>query len=367
MKFIINREQILPTLQQIVNVIEKRQTMPILSNVLMKVEDNQLSLTGSDLEIQMVSTNQISSTENSEVTVPARKLLDICRLLPSNAKINLATQNQKMIITSGRGRYSLATLDAINYPEFSESELDHHFVIIAEQLKKALNKTLFCMANQDVRYYLNGLMINISNKTFKLVASNGHRLGIYQGELEQETGYEFVMIMPRKGVIELSRLIDNPEQKVQIQFSDSNIKVLFEHLNFSAKLVDAQYPDFSKIYNQEFMNVIKVDRDVLKETLSRVAILSNEKINGITLDISSEVLKISTYNLEQEEAEEEISIQFQCEQAFSIAFNVQYLLEAISNIDSETVHISIAKNASTCLIEDPNDKSYQYIVMPLRL
>lgn len=367
MKYIINREQILPALQQIVNVIEKRQTMPILSNVLMKFENNQLTLTGTDLEIQLVSTLPIQTTENIVITVPARKLLDICRLLPSNAEINLQLKNAKLIVASGRGRYSLSTLEANNYPEFSENKLDYQFSINAEQFKKALNKSLFCMANQDVRYYLNGLMVNISNNKFKLVASNGHRLGIYQGEIEQATGYEINIIIPRKGVIELSRLMDNPELQLQVLFSDSNIKVLLEDLNFSAKLIDAQYPDFGKIFNQDFFDVIKVDRDVLKDALTRVAVLSNEKIKGITLDITSELLKISTHNLEHEEAEEEVPINFTSDQALSIAFNAQYLLEAIANVDAKEVDIRIAKNASTCLIEDANDPSYQYIVMPLRL
>jgi DNA polymerase-3 subunit beta len=367
MKYIINREQILPTLQQIVNVIEKRQTMPILSNVLMKFENNQLTLTGTDLEIQLVSSLQINTPENLVITVPARKFLDICRLLPNNAEITLELKNAKLIITSGRGRYSLATLEASNYPEFSENKLDYLFSISAEQFKKALNKSLFCMANQDVRYYLNGLMVNISNNKFKLVASNGHRLGIYEGEIAQATGYEINIIIPRKGVIELSRLLDNPELPLQIQFSDSNIKVLLENLSFSAKLIDAQYPDFSKIFNQEFFDVIKVDRDILKDALTRVAVLTNEKIKGITLDLTSDLLKISTHNLEHDEAEEEVSINFSSDQALSIAFNAQYLLEAIANVDAKNVTLRIAKNASTCLIEDPNDPSYQYIVMPLRL
>ena len=366
MKFNINREQLLAPLQQIVSVIEKRQTMPILSNVLMKADEQKLSLTGSDLEIQMVSNTLINSTGYSNITVPARKFLDICRLLPAQSEISIEQQNDRLKVVSGRSRFSLATLDADNYPEFNESKLEFKFSINTGQLKKALNKTIFCMGNQDVRYYLNGLMINISNQTLKLVASDGHRLAIFQDELAQATGIDAMIVVPRKGITELNRLLEDLDEELQIQFSSSNIKVLFDNLIFSAKLIDAKYPDFSKVYHQEFMDVIKVNRNSFKDALTRVAILSNEKVKGITLDINSDQLKISTQNLEHEEAEEELTIEYAGDK-ISIAFNAQYFLDAISNIDSDTVHITIASNASCCFIEDPEDQIYKYIVMPMRL
>lgn len=366
MKYIINREYLLAPLQQLVNVIEKRQTMPILSNVFMKFDNNQLSLTGTDLQIQIISSLTIASSETVETTVSARKLLDICKLLPNQAEITLELKTNKLIITSGRGRYALATLDASNFPKFSENAMANQFSIKSKELKKAFNKSIFCMANQDVRYYLNGLMIHIFNDKFNLVASNGHRLGRYEGKIEQATGYEKKLIIPRKGVLELSRLLDDSEQALPIQFSESNIKLIIGSLNFSAKLIDAQFPNFSRTYNQEFFDIIKLDRDTLKDALTRVAIFSNEKAKGIYLDFGANLLKMSSHNLEHEEAEEELSIDFPQQQIISISFNAQYLLEAISNIDSTTVHMIIAKNASTCLIEDSNDSSYQYIVMPLK-
>ena len=367
MKFTINREQILAPLQQIVSVIEKRQTMPILSNVLIAVDEGNLVLTGTDLEIQIVAKLPLSEvSENGEITVPARKFLDICRLLPNESEIKIELVKDKVKVHSGRSRFSLSSLDAKDYPEFTQAELEHRFVISAAHLKKALDKTVFCMANQDVRYYLNGLMLNISNSKLKMVASDGHRLSIYKDELEQPTGFEERIIIPRKAILELSRLLTEPEAEIQIQFSTNNIKVEIDNLIFSAKLVDAKYPDFSKVFDQSFFESIVVERQPLKNALTRVSILANEKFRGISFDINQNRLKISAHNPEHDEAEEELAIDYQGE-PLVIAFNAQYLLDAISNIDGEQASLTIASNASSCFIEDPQEKSFKFIVMPMRL
>jgi DNA polymerase-3 subunit beta len=383
MKFIINREEILLPLQQIVSVIEKRQTMPILSNVLLVIEEDQLTLTGTDLEIQIIAKITIQAESPGSITVPARKFLDICRLLPNGAELKFELQqdsvrddvysgNQsgvsatKVKIASGRCRFSLNCLPADNYPEFSESELENHLFINAGKFKKAFDKTLFCMANQDVRYYLNGLLLHVSNSKLKLVASDGHRLSIYEDVLDQATGFEARIILPRKGVLELSRLLDDPEAELKIEFSSNNIRVFIKNLVFSAKLVDSKYPDFSKVFQQEFSNQIHIQRQVLKDALTRVAILSNEKFKGVTFDITSESLKISTHNPEHDEAEEELIIEYTGE-PLSIAFNAQYLLDAVSNLDSELAVLTVASNASCCFIDEPGDSGYKFIVMSMRL
>jgi DNA polymerase-3 subunit beta len=366
MKFIINREEILTPLQQIVSVIEKRQTMPILSNVLIAIENDQLILTGTDLEIQIIAKINITSATPGSITVPARKFLDICRLLPSGAEIKFEQQNDKVKILSNRSRFSLSCLPADNYPEFSESDLENTFFINAGKFKKALEKTIFCMANQDVRYYLNGLLLNISNSKIKLVASDGHRLSIYEDALDQGTGYEARIIIPRKGVLELSRLLDNPDADIKVEFSSNNIRIFIKNLVFSAKLVDSKYPDFSKVFQQEFFNPIHIQKQLLKDALTRVAILSNEKFKGVTLDITPDSLRISTHNPEHDEAEEELVIEYNGE-PLSIAFNAQYLLDAVSNLDSELAVLTVASNANSCFIDEPNECVYKFIVMPMRL
>jgi DNA polymerase-3 subunit beta len=383
MKFIINREEILLPLQQIVSVIEKRQTMPILSNVLLVIEDDQLTLTGTDLEIQIIARINIATAAPGSITVPARKFLDICRLLPSGAEIKFELQEDtardsgyaasqsgtgaaKVKIASGRSRFSLSCLPADNYPEFAESELENHLFINAGKFKKALDKTVFCMANQDVRYYLNGLLLNVSNSKLKLVASDGHRLSIYEDNLDQPTGFESRIILPRKGVLELSRLLDDPEAELKVEFSSNNIRVFIKNLIFSAKLVDSKYPDFGKVFQQEFFNQIHIQKQILKEALTRVAILANEKFKGVTFDISSDSLKMSTHNPEHDEAEEELVIEYSGE-PITIAFNAQYLLDAVSNLDSELAVLTIASNASSCFIDEPSDCGYKFIVMPMRL
>lgn len=366
MKFIINREAILLPLQQIVSVIEKRQTMPILSNVLMVVEDKQLTLTGTDLEIQIIAKINIATATSGSITVPARKFLDICRLLPNGVEIKFEVQNDKVKITSSRSRFSLSCLPADNYPEFAESEFENQLFINTGKFKKALDKTIFCMANQDVRYYLNGLLFHVSNSKLKLVASDGHRLSIYEDNLDQATGFEARIILPRKGVLELSRLLDDPEAELKIELSSNNIRIFIKNLIFSAKLVDSKYPDFGKVFQQEFFNQIHIQKQLLKEALTRVAILSNEKFKGVTFDITPDSLKISTHNPEHDEAEEELVIEYTGE-PLTIAFNAQYLLDAVSNLDSELAVLTIASNASSCFIDEPSDCSYKFIVMPMRL
>jgi DNA polymerase-3 subunit beta len=383
MKFIINREEILLPLQQIVSVIEKRQTMPILSNVLIVIEDDQLVLTGTDLEIQIIAkiniakggvyvenppgaSSAIASATPGSITVPARKFLDICRLLPNGAEIKFELVDGKVKIASSRSRFSLTCLPADNYPEFAESELENHLFINAGKFKKALDKTIFCMANQDVRYYLNGLLLNVSNSKLKLVASDGHRLSIYEDNLDQPTGFEARIILPRKGVLELSRLLDDPEAELKVEFSSNNIRVFIKNLIFSAKLVDSKYPDFGKVFQQEFFNQIHIQKQILKEALTRVAILANEKFKGVTFDISPDSLKMSTHNPEHDEAEEELMIEYTGD-PITIAFNAQYLLDAVSNLDSELAVLTIASNASSCFIDEPGDCGYKFIVMPMRL
>jgi len=382
MKFTINREVFLLPLQQIVNVIEKRQTMPILSNILLTMNAGILTLTGSDLEIQLVADIKIEETENSAITVPARKILDIIRLLPPESKINIELNKDKLKIVSGRSRFSLTTLEAINYPAFDEKNLHTTLSMPIAQLNKALSKSLFCMGNQDVRYYLNGILVTITNQQLKIVASDGHRLALYNEPLTEANEIEASFIIPRKGVIELSRLMSDSEQLLSLQLSASNVRLDFEKLSFSVKLIDAKYPDFSKVFQQEFKSIIPVNRKDLKDALTRVSILSNEKFKGVRIEATNETIVLSSENPEQEEAKETIEHQSgSAEQNKVIAgFNAGYLIEAINACSGEEIVMglngpkesqekSAARKTKTegTLIFSPSDSNTKYVVMPYNL
>ncbi|WAK04564.1 DNA polymerase III subunit beta (plasmid) [Methylobacter sp. YRD-M1] len=366
MNFSINREQLLPSLSQIVRVIEKRHAMPILVNVLVQCRDQQLVLTGSDLEIQVVSTINLDKIKaDGDVTIPARKLLDICRLLPSDSEIRFDMDSEKIKVSSGRGRYVLNTLPADNFPEFSKVDAKACIRLNAGKLKEGLDKTSFCIGNGDVRPYLNGLLLQIRNSKIKLVASDGFRLALYENDIGADAGQEASINIPRKAVGELSRLIDDPEADMELQISGNYIKVLYKNVEFSSKLIDAKYPDFSKAFSQLFLAPLLVDRLLLKEAVMRVSTLTNEKLKGIAFELGNKSLKLSTGNPEFDEAEEEISIDWS--DSISIAFNAQYILDAINNIASDTAELIIPSNASACFLKEPGQTVISYLVMPMRL
>lgn len=366
MKFIISREVLFHPLQQIANVIEKKQTMAILSNILLFVESNQLTMTGTDLEIQLVAKVEVEEQEAGRITVPSRKLLDICRLLPNEAQITFELVENKIKITSGRSRFLLSTLVADNYPKFSESESSQVFEIKSNEIKLALDKTTFCMANQDIRYYLNGVLLIVENNKLKVVASDGHRLSVYENDLDIDTECEIRIILPRKGVLELARLLLDDDSLIQFEISSNNIRIVIDNYTFYAKLVDAKYPDFSQPFNQPFNEVIQVESNALKEVVSRVSILANERFKGIKMDIGQDLVKLSAHNPDQDEAEEELNIQYKG-QPFSVTFNYQYLLDAVNKIDSEHALFTISEDISCCIISVPDQNLYQFIVMPMKL
>jgi DNA polymerase-3 subunit beta len=353
-------------LQQIVSVIEKKQTMPILANVLLEIESDTLTLTGTDLEIQIVSKLPVIGATSGSMTLPARKFLDICRLLSPNIDIRIEQHGDMAKLSTTRNRFSLFCLPAENYPDFSESPLDQRFHINSGKLKNALDKTMFCMANQDVRYYLNGLLMHLSNSALKMVASDGHRLAIYEDQLDSPTGIEARIILPRKGVQELSRLIGDCDVEMQVGFSNNQIRIEINRTLFSAKLVDSKYPDFSKVFQQPFLAPILIEKPSLREALTRAAILANEKFRGITLHFEQDLLRINAHNPEHEEAEEELSIAYK-DDPFSISFNANYMLDAVTNLDSDMVVLTMASNLSCCFVNEPKQQLYKFIVMPMRL
>lgn len=366
MKFTVNREQILGPLQQIARIIDKRQTMPVLSNVLIQCRDNRLIMTGTDLEVQIVSHLNLNDIrDEGNITLPARKLLDICRLLPSSSAIKFDLDSDRVKVSSGRGRYILNTLPADSFPEFNRNDAEMSFKVNAGKLKDGLDKTAFCMAVNDIRYYLNGLELSIKNSKLKLVASDGHRLALYEDDIG-ETSQDTKIILPRKAVQELSRLLDDSDADAEIRISNNTIEVLYKNVVFASKLVDGRFPDFSRSLNQPFLDPIGVDRLSLKEALMRVEVLSNEKYKGVNFDIESRSLKLSTNNPEHDEAEEDVVIDYLGD-SVSVAFNAQYMLDAVSNIDDDNVKMTVAANASVCILEGPDKSLFRYIVMPMRI
>lgn len=373
MKLQISRENIVNPLQQVVGVIERRQTLPILSNVLIKAYEDSIILTGTDLEIQLVSKSQAVVEKPGELTVPARKLLDICRLLPEQSQIVLeshddakSAEGEKLRLQVGTRRFHLATLPAENYPEFDDQQYEREIHVNCQSLRKALGKTMFAMAQQDVRYYLNGLMLEFDRGSFRAVASDGHRLSLYEQELEQADDTFRQLILPRKGVLELYRLLGDEEESAVLQLAANSIRLILEKIIFSAKLVDGKFPDYNKVLPREISKTVMVNREEFKQAITRVSILSNEKYKGIGLDIKPQSMRLSAHNPEQEEAEEEVEIHYEGEN-FSIGFNASYLLDAVVHIDSEQVKLSFTDQNNSCLIEDMENAKMKFIVMPMRL
>jgi DNA polymerase-3 subunit beta len=366
MKFKTSRENLLLPLQQVVGVIEKRQTLPILSNVLIRLVDNRLEFTGTDLEVQLVTHSVTDAGEDGDITVPARKLLDICRLLPEGSAVNVESRQDKIGIHSGRSRFSLGTLPADNYPAFDVSIPEAELTLSSRLLKKAMEKTLFAMALQDVRYYLNGLLLDLDGRLLRTVASDGHRLALYEEMLE---GSEFAprqVIVPRKGIMELYRLLSDQDEPVTVQFSANNIRVLIGELSFSAKLIEGRFPDFRRVMPKDITKIITLDKETFKAALTRVSVLTAEKIKGISLEVKDGLMLLQSQNPEHEEAEEEFEVRLEGE-GLAVGFNTTYLLDALNNVDSEQVILSFTDAGNSCPIEDPMNQKYKFIVMPMKL
>lgn len=365
MKFTITRKLLHPSLQKVVGIVDRKQAMPILDNVLLVCEQDRLILTGTDIEIQLLASIKLNPDETGKTTVSARKLLDIIHLLPTDADIKFNLVKDKLKITSSRGKFSLSTLNPEHYPEFSPSEIKHKFTIKTATIQKALNKTVFCMGSQDVRYYLNGLLLCLDTNNIKLVASDGHRLSFHQENITIAIEQEERIIIPRKGVLGLLGLLDDAED-ISIQISENHIEIECNAFVFSSKLVDAKYPDFNRIFDEKFSEPIKINKEMFKNGLNLVAILANEKFKGVSCYFADNTLKLSTHNPEHDEAEQELSLEYTAE-PLSIDFNCQYLLDAINNIDGEFVLLTVSDNNKSCLIQEAQDQPYKFIVMPMRL
>jgi DNA polymerase III subunit beta len=367
MKFSISRESFLQPLQLVSGAVERRHTLPILSNVLIKVSENSLWLTGTDLEVELISNVTLEGDfTEGEITVPAKKLVDICKGLREGSAIDFEVEANKALIKSGRSKFSLSTLSASDYPNLEDWQGELEFEIPQSALKRLIDSTHFCMAQQDVRYYLNGMSLETEENIIRTVATDGHRLALCRLAYTNATLPNRQVIIPRKGVLEISRLIEDSDKRVKVQVGSNHIRIFSTDFIFTSKLVDGRFPDYRRVLPKDGDKKIESEKDMLKQAFSRAAILSNEKFKGVRLNLSENELKITANNPEQEEAEEIVDIDY-AGAALEIGFNVAYLIDVMNGLNCEKVRITLADSNSSALLEDASDDSALYVIMPMRL
>lgn len=364
MKLSSEREQILGPLQAVIGVVERRQTMPILANVLLSARDGRLSITATDLEVELVAGTSVTVTQAGEITVPGRKLLDIVRALPDRVTVALALDGDKMTVRAGKSRFTLTTLPASDFPTVDEINAQQTFELDQGALRRLLDRTHFSMAQQDVRYYLNGMLLESDGKMLRTVATDGHRLALCEMEMPSRPGTHQV-IVPRKGVLELQRLVGD-EGAVAVQVGTNHIRVELGDIRFTSKLIDGRFPEYSRVIPAAPTRQVKADREALRKALQRAAILSNEKYRGIRLALKSNLLTITAHNPEQEEAEEEIEVAYEGDE-MEVGFNVNYLLDALGAVEGAEVEVGLTDSNSSCLVRAPGGGNAKYVVMPMRL
>ncbi|HCH24547.1 MAG TPA: DNA polymerase III subunit beta [Oceanospirillaceae bacterium] len=367
MKFTISREALLKPLVLVAGVVERRQTLPILANILLVVEDNQLSLTGTDLEVELVGRALLSEASVAgSITVPARKLLDICKSLPDHAMIEISQQDDHVFVRSARSKFKLSTLPANDFPNVEDSPESFEFELPQTSLRSLIDKTGFAMAQQDVRYYLNGMLFEIKASQLRTVATDGHRLAtsVTPIALPEQAGQQ--LIVPRKGVLELARLMTDEEATVKLVIGASHVRAFTQDFIFTSKLVDGKFPDYDRVLPKNGDKIVLIDRVAMRGVLSRAAILSNEKYRGVRVTLSDTNLQVVANNPEQEEAEENLMVDYQGVQ-IEIGFNVGYVLDVLSVLGSEEVKMTLSDANSSALLSDGDEGDAQYVIMPMRL
>ncbi len=366
MKFSVPREALLKPLQLVAGVVERRQTLPVLANVLIVLDGDRLSLTGTDLEVEIVARVQLPEAgESGELTVPARKLVDICRSLPDDAVLNFSEENQRVILKSGRSRFTLSTLPANDFPNVEQGTGDLQFSCEQQDIKRLIDRTGFAMAQQDVRYYLNGMLWEVQEGQLRAVATDGHRLAMCTRAVAVSTAETVQAILPRKGVMELSRLLDG-QGNVDVVLGSNHIRVATEDYTFTSKLVDGKFPDYERVLPRGGNKLVFGDRNELRQAFGRTAILSNEKYRGVRLLLSDGQLTIVANNPEQEEAEEQVAVDYNGD-SLEIGFNVSYLQDVTTVLSSDKIKMTLSDSNSSALLEEPEAGDSVYVVMPMRL
>ena len=370
MKFSIARDALIKPLNLVAGVVERRQTLPILSNVLLALEDKTLSLTGTDLEVELIGRVALEAAGvDGEVTVPARKLVDICKSLPEGSTIEFSLEAGKATVKAGRSRFTLSTLPAADFPAVEGGAGSVALSLDQSLVKQLIDGTAFAMAQQDVRYYLNGLYLEIMGGRLRVVATDGHRLALATGPALVEAA-DTGVIIPRKGVLELSRLLDG-SVPLELAIGTNHIRATNEQFTFTSKLVDGKFPDYERVIPKNADKSVIGERGELKQAFTRTAILSNEKYRGVRLKLSDNSLDITANNPEQEQAEEVVGVQYSGAE-LEIGFNVSYLLDVLSVLGQPQVRLSLSDEASSALLENaeaPSEGEPErlYVVMPMRL
>jgi DNA polymerase-3 subunit beta len=366
MKLSITRDSLLKPLQAVIGVVERRQTMPILANVLLVAKNGGLTVTATDLEVELIAEAEVEKVDvPGEITVPGRKILDIARALPDGSKIGLQLEGDRVVLKSGRSRFTLSTLPAAEFPLVDKVDANSRLRLPQKEVARLLDKTQFSMAQQDVRYYLNGLLLETSKKRVRAVATDGHRLAMCDISIENQDVTAGQVIVPRKGVMELHRLLGGAAE-VELAIGSNHVRANLDGIRFTSKLIDGRFPDYERVIPSGNTATLVADRETLRSALQRAAILSNEKYRGVRLDLGKGTLRIQANNPDQEEARDEIEVEYGGPE-MEIGFNVTYLLDALAAIDGESVEIDFVDANSSCLIRAPKAMSNRYVVMPMRL
>lgn len=366
MKFETGRNELLSALQAVIGVVERRQTMPVLSNFLIEATKEGLIITGTDLELELVTRAAVKSATPGKITVPARKLFDICRGLPEGAQITMDGNAERVTLRSGKSRFSLAGMKADEFPAMGAPAASRSIKLPRNELRKLMERTQFAMAQQDVRYYLNGMLLHISAKRIRAVATDGHRLALSELALETKLKDDAQVIVPRKAVLELLRLLDNSTEPLELRIGEGQIQVELDTIRLTSKLIDGRFPDYERVIPEDGDRQMQAPRERVRQALSRTAILSNEKFRGVRLHLSDNKLKLSTHNPEHEEAEEEVDVTY-TGAPLEIGFNVNYLMDALGAMEGDDFTLTLkGPDASGLLKEQKGDHS-KYVVMPMRL
>ncbi len=366
-KFSVPRDALIRPLQLVSGVVERRQTLPVLSNLLVVLENNQISLTGTDLEVELIGRLSIDGpASDGEVTIPAKKLMDIVKSLPDDAMITFSTDESRVIVTSGRSRFTLSTLPASEFPNVEDEQDNLTFGVDQQVLKGLIDATSFAMAQQDVRYYLNGMLLEIYQGHMRTVATDGHRLAMSSVEMDVVTEGRRQVIIPRKGILELARLLGEGTGEVQVSIGSNHVRVKTPGFTFTSKLVDGKFPDYERVLPKGGDKVIVAERAECKSIFGRAAILSNEKYRGVRIILHDGNLQVLANNPEQEEAEENMAVDYDGER-LELGFNVNYLLDVFNVINGDQVQMIMSDPNSSTLIHDAENKGSLYVVMPMRL